>query len=257
MRKLVVILVVALTGPSGAKVWVTPYRCDETTPLATVDANQPTVYEDIMVGTRLAIIITSDAPGLYYIGEAFRDWKLWAGSLLVPRGDSERGRLSGRGYNKQTSSYEDSVLPAAGNPSFAKVRYRERAVGFSFDLNVQAQSVAGDWFIFDYHAERVGTCAVQLDQITNVAVPTQTLLFRHIPSRDFNGDTVVDLRDFALLASNWNAAVSADPNSPARALDLNGDTRVDFDDLALFSEYWLERTDCGKFTSQPNQSPRL
>ncbi len=252
MKKLVVILAVALTGPLGAKVWVTAYRCDEATPLATVDPNHPTVYEDIMVGTRLAIIITSDAPGLY-----LADGKLWTGSLLVPRGDNERGRLSGRGYNKQTSNYDGSVLPAAGHPSSAKARYRERMAGFGFDLKVEAWSVAGDWFVFDYYAERIGTCAVQFDQIADRAMPTETLLFRHVPSRDFNGDTIVDLRDFALLASNWNAAVSADPNSPTRALDLNGDTRVDFDDLALFTEYWLERTGCGKSTSEPNQPPRL
>ena len=74
-------------------------------------------------------------------------------------------------------------------------------------------------------------------------VPIETLAFTHVPSRDFNGDTVVDFKDLALLASHWD--LNADPNSPDGPFDLNADGRIDLGDLALFSEYWLERTDCG------------
>jgi hypothetical protein len=82
-------------------------------------------------------------------------------------------------------------------------------------------------------------------------VPIQTLSFTHVPSRDFNGDTIVNFQDLALLASHWGS--KADPNSPDAAFDLNADRRIDLGDLALFSEYWLERTDCSKAATNPNK----
>ena len=61
MKKLLVlVLAVALTSVAAAKVWVTVYQYDGKTPLAAVDANHPDVYRDIMVGTRLTLVISSD-----------------------------------------------------------------------------------------------------------------------------------------------------------------------------------------------------
>jgi hypothetical protein len=261
VRKLVVILAVTLAAPSGAKVWVTPYRCDEVTPLAAADPNYPTIYDDIMVGTRLVLVVMSDAPGLYYAPQLYggreANWLLWSGTLLIPWDYNKLGTLSGRDYNKATFNYDGSVLPAAGRPFYTRVQYREKTAGVGFELNVESFSVAGDWFVFDYHAERTGTCAVLLNQFIGVTVPTETLLFRQVPSRDFNGDTVVDFRDFALLASHWGSTAGIDPNDPGAVLDLNGDAQIDFGDLALFSEYWLERTDCDKPANGPNHSPSL
>lgn len=277
MKKLAVILTVALAAPSGAKVWITAYRSDGVTPLAVVDPNQPTVYRDTMVGTRLVLVVASDAPGVFhfsppslpvpdipipgYIPGVSVDWLVWNGTLLIPWADSEQrmltGALSGRGYNKQTFSYDGSILAAAGQPPKAKVRYLDSTAGAGFGFTAERLSVAGDWFVFDYRAERTGTCAVLFSQPADLGVPTEVLSFRHVPSRDFNGDTVVDFRDFALLASRWNSAVSADPNGPSGAFDLNGDARVDFGDLALFSEYWLERTDSATSPDDCNGPPTL
>jgi hypothetical protein len=263
MKKLVVIVAVALAAPSEGKVWITPYRCDGVTPLAPADPNYPTLYRDIMVGTRLVFVIESDASGLYYAPDLHNapgpeaSWLLWSGTLLIPWDDTALGTLSGRDYNKATLNYDGSALPAAGRPFYTRVRYREKVAGVGFELNVESFSIAGAWFVFDYHAERTGTCAVLLNQFIGVPVPTETLLFRHVPSRDFNGDTIVDFRDFALLASHWGSTVGADPNDPGAILDLNGDAQVDFDDLALFSEYWLERTDCDKAARDPNHPPSL
>ena len=60
----------------------------------------------------------------------------------------------------------------------------------------------GDWFVVDYYAEQVGICTVGLyGSLAGSQVPSQTLFFTHIPSRDFNHDTMVDFKDFARLAS--------------------------------------------------------
>ena len=79
----------------------------------------------------------------------------------------------------------------------------------------------------------------------------QTLSFQHVPSRDFNGDMVVDFKDFARFAAHWRSA--PDPNAGAGAtFDLSTDNWIDSSDLASFSEYWLERTDSNEPPADPN-----
>jgi hypothetical protein len=69
----VLALVVAFAPRTWAKVWATAYRCDETTPLDAVDPNHPAICRDIMVGTRLVIVVKSDSSGI------FGDHLLWSG----------------------------------------------------------------------------------------------------------------------------------------------------------------------------------
>ncbi len=234
-----------LTPTVHAKVWITAYRCDEATPLEAIDPNHPTIPHDIMVGTRLVLIIRSDAPGV-------KDYVLWSGELQVSWDDWQRGTITGRGYNEKWEIYDGSFLPAAGwRPSSVSDREDPNWVGF--DFGAAPYSTAGDWFVFDYHAQRVGTCVVGLyDLYESWDAPVQTLTFTHVPSRDLNGDTVVNGRDFALLASHWGA--NADPNSRAAAFDLDADRQIDVDDLRLFSEYWLQQTDCHPAAPDPNPS---
>jgi hypothetical protein len=238
MKKLVLAIIALLVPAAGAKVWTTVYRCDEVTPLAAVDPNHPTVYRDIMVGTRLAIVISSDAKGP------------WSGNLVSTWDDWVYGELAARGYNPATRNYDSSCLPAAGKNPFTLVSQDSTKVGFHFGSRVGG--VPGDWFILDYKAKQAGLCNLSLWTIANPKVLLGTLSFQHVPSRDFNGDTVVDFRDFSLLTSHWNATVALDPNSPGRAFDLDSDARIGMGDLALFSEYWLERTDCTKPADDPN-----
>ena len=132
------------------------------------------------------------------------------------------------------------------------MRYLERLEGVEFNLGVDYNSFAGDWFVFDYHAQQVGTCTVGLHEMSaDWNVPIQTLSFTHVPSADFNGDALVDFQDLALLASHWGAP--ADPNGPEAAFDINADGRIDTTDLASFSDHWLERTDCTKTATDPNE----
>jgi hypothetical protein len=233
MRRLVVLcLVVALAPAAWAKVWTTVYRCDGVTPLEAVDPNHPTVYRDIMVGTRLVLVVSSDQGGY------------WRGRLVLSHEDAQYGELSGRGYVKLPSNYEDSCLASAGFRARALPYLDSWVVGIEFSTSVVSPVLPGDWFAVDCRADQVGICDVGLyDFSVSRDAPIETLIFTHVPSRDFNGDTVVDFSDLALLASHWD--LNVDPNSPEGSLDLNTDGHLDLGDLALFSEYWLERTDCG------------
>lgn len=250
MRRLLGLTVLLVLPPMTlARVWTTVYHCDEKTLLAVVDPNHPTVYRDIMVGTRLVLVVSSDAAGH------------WMGSLRLPWDDDPYAALVGRGYSatlpgstSKVQNYKDSCLPAAGKAARAYPYMGQDVVGLEFLSGPTA--VAGDWFVFDYQAHRVGTCDVGLyDLYVSRYVPIQTFSFTHVPSRDFNGDTRVDFQDLALLASHWGSAGSPDPNT---AFDLDGDARIGCSDLALFSEYWLERQDSRPPGDDPNRlSPGL
>lgn len=245
MRKLLVlVLAAALTPVAAAGVWVSVYEHDGKTPLAAVDANYPDVYRDIMVGTRLTLVVSSDSSA-YFVG---RLWLSWNYALY--------GTLSGRGYAPPVpgaalkfGTYPGSTLDAAGT----KGRVRDVVNSWGLGLELSSDQLPylsgghpaypGDWFVLDYRATQVGPCNVGLfDMLFSSETPIQTLSFRHIPSRDFDGDAVVDFRDFARLASRWRSA--ADLDSPAEvALDLTADGQVGPADLAAFARYWLERTD--------------
>ncbi|MCE5186252.1 MAG: prolyl oligopeptidase family serine peptidase [Planctomycetaceae bacterium] len=52
-------------------------------------------------------------------------------------------------------------------------------------------------------------------------------------SADINNDSEVDLRDFGLMAEQWQE------NGPGQLGDLNGDGAVDLDDLLSFTDRWF------------------
>lgn len=266
MKKLLVPIVIVLVAPLAlGRVWTTVYRCDEKTPLAAVDPNHPTVYRDIMVGTKLVIVISSDTA------------EPWSGTLQLAREDEECGVLSGRGCGPATLGplvqCPASCLPAAGRRPAAYPTGDSFMVGLGLDNDwgtPKMRPTAGDWFVVDYSAKGVGVCDVELQTCTLNIGPTtfldpdmaigldtlvQTLTFTHVPSRDFNQDTIVNSADLALLTSHWGS--QADPNTPATAFDLNGDGRIDVGDLAQFSAYWLERSGCVQSAPDPNQAPGL
>ena len=56
-----------------------------------------------------------------------------------------------------------------------------------------------------------------------------------IPVVDFNGDGIVNLKDFSKLAQYWGQNESSVDMGPMPL----GDGRVDIQDLAVFAEYWL------------------
>jgi hypothetical protein len=232
-----------LAPAAVAEVWTTVYRCDETTPLAPADPNQPGVYRDIMVGTRLAIFINSDTDGIFWWGHLLLSWDDWL-----------YGALSGRGYDEQHLNYNWSCLEAAGAGSYV-ADYND-PVGVGFQFTTGRKAVPGPWFVLDYRARQAGLCNVALyDGELGFGLPLETLSFRHVPSRDFDADGIVNFEDFALWARRWRSVAGPEPNGADAAFDLNSDARIDIMDLASFSEYWLERADCNEPQTDPNSAP--
>lgn len=259
--------IVLATSTAGAAVSAHVYRADEQTPLPWADPNVPDVYRDIMVGTRLAIFITSDEGGTWY-GELRNSLSKWA-----------IGSVSGREEDPEAWGYEGSVLPAADHRGTLVADYHgpgdERGLWF----DCAASTIAGEWFVVDYLAKAVGTCDLGLyaaeettdlpsgiepgpDDVPTVDIVTiQSLSFNHVPSRDLNLDDIVDFVDFALLADRWKtrppdpnqlqATAVVDPNT-SPSPDLNADDVIDTADLVLFCTYWLERTDVNQPAADPN-----
>lgn len=215
--------------------------------LAQAEPDTPGVYRDIMVGTRLALFITSDTAGI------------WDGQLWMSAESATVGAVCGRGYNAKSPSrnHEGSCLKAAGrNP---RVSIHAGPEGVCVSLLSARDALAGEWFVLDFEARAAGRCSVELYTIRVssdvVGTPdpyvddppafelelTQSLVFNHVASRDFNGDDIVDFADFARLATGFGSTAGPDPNESI-PFDLNTDRRVDMLDVAAFSEYWLERT---------------
>ena len=198
------------------------------TTVCLADGNTPLEYQEIMVGTNLTIIVSSDANGY------------WDGGLFIRDPYRDYGVLSGRDYNDTTNDWEGSRSEAAGDG--ACVYNWEDDVMSGFDLYGDNDAVVGDWFIIDYNATNVGDCNVGFyDYSVSMEYPIYSIEFTHVRTRDFNEDTKVDFADFAILASYWQETGCSDPNW-CEGTDLNTDSNVDVNDLMLFCEYWLEKT---------------
>lgn len=178
--------------------------------------NTPFDGRDIMVGTKLTIIISSDANTI----------DPYAVDLVIEGTDRDYGYLSGA-----------LALEAAGTEPFLYPWEDDLHQGFSFQTDVNA--VAGDWFIVDYNATTVGDCNVVFYDNFELAY---YIPFFHVRTRDFNSDTIVDFCDYATFASHWRETGCNDPNwCNGTDLDISG--TVDVNDLMLFCEFWLERTE--------------
>ncbi len=239
MKKLApFIVLLSISSFAAAEVSIRVSLADGNTPLAPADANTPFVYRDIMVGTKLTIIVASDAA------------KTWDGVLYIEGIDRDYGVLSGRGYNAATHDWAGSRLPAAGQR--ARVFEIQSTLVSGFMLNSHSTAIAGDWFIIDYTARQVGSCRVALYEnpsFLDIVIPPEPpapillreLVFSQAPTRDFDHDATVGLADFAILASYWGATNCTDPDR-CQGTDLDVDGDVDRADLALFADYWLEKT---------------
>jgi hypothetical protein len=220
MRKwifLTVVLSLGVVSIAAGEVSVTVYLSDGNTPLALVDPNIPHVYRDIMVETKLTIIISSDT----------NDY--WIGDLFIT-GEN-------RYYGVLTAA---SSLPAAGEGAFLYPWEDDFYQGFCFETDA-INAVPGNWFIIDYNAIAVGDCNVGFYEWF-ASEPTYEISFSHVRTRDFNKDTIVDFHDFAILASYWQETnCNIIDWCDGTDLDINGS--VDVNDLMLFCQYWLERTE--------------
>lgn len=248
-----VILSVLLCGAAVGEVGTTVYLSEPNMVLEPIsDSNGVITYPEIMVGTRLSVVIDANETSLWTLG------------LFIEPPDIGVGTVEGRGYvddpyDPNDTYYVESAYPAAGVYAIVIDWVNETRQGLI--LQTHWEPYPGDWFGLDYTANEVGLCRVRLKYWyppTGTCTPPwckppfeipdppeeriiQELVFQHVPSRDFDGDGVVGFSDCGILASCWNEIVS-DPNGPC-AVDLNGDTLVDFMDFSLFAEFWLERTE--------------
>ena len=230
MKKVMpLVLILATATVCTGEVFPQVYLTDSNTPLPLRDPNIPFVYRDIMVGTKLTIIVSSD------VNEYWSD----GGSLAIEEAYLAYGILSARGP-KEGEDWSGSHLPAAGKEALV-VWWPVN----EFDLYTTVSSViqAGDWFIIDYNAINIGTCNVGFyDYSISWDNPVYYIRFSHVRTRDFDKDTKVDFSDFAVFASHWQENECGDPDwCEGTDLDTNGG--VDVNDLMLFTEYWLEKTE--------------
>lgn len=244
MGRLTALLALLLSAGSIAvgEVSATVYLADGNTPLEWADPNVPFVYPDIMVDTRLAIIVHSDTD------------EGWSGGLTITGPDVDYGFLSARDQNDVNLVWEGSILGAAGEG--AGVSHFAGPFQAGFSLRASRPATAGDWFILDYTASNEGNCTVTLyeyyweecDGCDPFNLPpteirsVSELVFSHVPSRDFNADAKVDFVDFAIISSFRGVTNCADSNW-CEGTDLDKDGDVDTYDLILFADYWLDGTE--------------
>ncbi|MHC4203298.1 MAG: dockerin type I domain-containing protein [Planctomycetota bacterium] len=233
-----VIILLAFSSIAVGEVSTRVCLADANTPLELADPNIITdpnvfVYRDIMVGTKLTIIIDSNISGEFIVEQGY--------DLAIQGEYMKYGLLSARDYNDITGNWQGSVLEAAS--SFACV-YEWVEMGIQgFNLQSDIESKPGDWFIIDYVATNIGECTVGFfDRNISWDEPVCELKFSHVLTRDFNQDTKVDVADLALFSLYWLQADCTDPDWCA-GTDLNTDGIVDNDDLMLFTDFWLERTE--------------
>jgi hypothetical protein len=231
---LILVLLLGVTSMVAAEISTTVYLPDGNTPLELVDPGIPHVYRNIMVGTKLMIVVSSD------VNKCWKQGFDEGGSLVIEEEYWPYGVLSARGP-LIGSDWSGSHLPAAGIE--AVVWDWEESGIDGFDLYTGSTGIkAGDWFIIDYNATNIGNCNVGFyDHRISWDIPVYYLAFSHVRTRDFNNDNIVDFRDYAILASYWLTTNCTNPNW-CEGVDLNIDGSVDFDDLMLFCEFWLERT---------------
>ncbi len=241
-----------------ATISVDVYLADEQTPLGLVDPNTG-VYEDIMVGTKLTLFISSDTA------------ENWDGALWFPSENWGVGILSARDFSEESHGFIGSCLEAAG--FLAQVTEGVDDSGLEISLFAAGNPIAGDWFVFDYQADAIGVCCLGLYELESdpnspsspgyewpdweyQGPPSQLTLIdiftlNHVPSRDYDGDGLVNFLDFAVLASEWGTVSNIDPNmTPLSDLDTNNS--IDIHDMVSFCDYWLERTDASLSANDPN-----
>ncbi len=190
------------------------------------DGNTPLEYWQIMVGTRLTIIINSDSAEYWY-----------GGKLVVPPEMQGKGVLFGRGSDGY-GEYPGSILPATGE--FDPFVLATVFPGIGFEFYGGEEPIAGDWFIFDYNAVGIGDCNVAFYDFDMGTSPVDVLPFTHVRTRDFEPDDKVDFADFAIISSYWQQPCSGPVDCEGTDLDESG--TVDVNDMMLFFDYWLEQT---------------
>lgn len=204
----------------------------------------PLSIQEVLLGQPVSIVISSDSN------------EPWQGGLFLRGQHRLVSRIVGRGSNPVLRHYPQSCLSAAGPQARAMLWKDSYLQGFDFYTEALDPHV-GDWFVVDYQALRPGSCTLEFYDYTtgdpnSWYVPAQTLVLENTPSRDFSGNGLVNLEDFAHFASWWLEEGCTDPTWCGQT-DLDRDGLVGLGDLALFSEHWLWGTPSWKPAPAPTQ----
>jgi hypothetical protein len=205
----------------------------------------PLTTDEIFLGQPVSIVISSDSN------------EPWRGGLFIRGQERAVGRLAGRGSNPVLRHYPQSCFSAAGPHARAMLWKDSYLHGFDFYTEAMDPN-AGDWFVVDYQTLQPGVCTLEFYDYTSSDpncwyVPVQTLVLENTPSRDFSGNGVVNLEDFAHFASWWLEEGCTDPQWCGQT-DLDRDGFVGLGDLALFSEHWLWGTPGWQPAPEPSAS---
>lgn len=231
MKKMtILLLLLSVTSQTMGAVSARVCLHDGITPLELADPCIPDVYRDVMVGTKLTVLVSANVAEEWYNG----------GALIIEEENMANvGNLYGRPPIDEFGNYIGSCLPDAGEYPAVYDSYP----GPGFDIYAGFEPNAGDWFILDYNALDLGDCNVAFYNFdVNDTAPIQTLVLHHVPTRDFDGNTKVDFADFAILASYWledNCRILDN----CEGADLDNDGNIDLDDLMKFCEFWLAKTE--------------
>lgn len=175
-------------------------------------------YTDIMVGTKLKIVVNSDTIE-YWTADFGVEEPYWLNGFLFHR----------------------DPLPAAGDLAFIY----ESEDGFTKWIGVSTDGdniAAGDWFIIDYNATDVGDFVIGFyDYAIDPWNPHYYMSFSNVPSRDFNGDEIVNFKDYRIFLTHWQE-INCEISNWCNGSDIDMDDDVDLSDLMLFCEFWLEKT---------------
>ncbi len=231
--------------PAFATVSADMYLSDSNTPLALRDPNVPHEYRDVMVGTKLCVVVGSDSAE-----------SIW-GKIMISGDDVYKSGLAARDFNDDTANFDGSCLEAVGGAAFVRARTEIPANLTGYMFKTGAPLLPGRWFLWDYTAKAAGACHIMVGPVTAVGYGdfvAMTLSFNQVPSRDFNNDTTVNFKDFAVFAQHWQARKDPDPNGFTSPFDLDADGMVGTRDMRLLSEFWLERTDVRPQVQDPNAS---
>ena len=247
-RQFLLAFLAAVPNIASGEVSTKVFLRDSNELLVPVEVNMTLQYVDygqIMVGTELSIVISSDT---------IEEDKMM--SLYIEDNSRNYGTLFARG--PEELYYPDSIYDAAGKSSTAGIysaeyywQEEDKEVK-GFDLFTGGWDVnTGDWFIIDYNAIEIGDCNVDFYWWEYGSTPDHGLIyelqFTHIPTRDFRDYTradfdksdQVDFGDFSLLASHWQDNNCISPGW-CDGTDLDTTGKVDANDLMLFTQSWLE-----------------
>jgi hypothetical protein len=205
---------------ANGQIFTSVYLADSNTSLDIIDQTTSCrQYDDIMVGSRLKIVISSDS-NVYWGGDLGVTDEYWPYCFI-----SQRAPLQAAGLRASVYEFEESDIKLYGMYAGDKNR------------------VAGNWFIADYNTISVGDCKIGFyDEAISLYEPIYYLCFSHVPTRDFNNDKIVDFQDFNMLLSYWMETDCVDPYW-CQGADIDRSGIVNIQDLVAFCEFWLERTD--------------